>query len=304
MNFLADLARLCDSWLAANGFAFSATALGPPMGTPEINALYRYFNLHWRRPSAAPRRIHRSRELTYSDDVAAGVAQVEHELMAGIDLLPRLSRRMPKAHQNNDPRKNDHLLADWDVHHLHLGLDSDRLPSGQIRGTDMVLFCILEPRDAYLIQVLAHEAFADPVLLEIVFANWPQLFTRLPLAPGAATTREKIKTAHSGGIIPLTTLANGFVAVPRGGGFATSGHSVRALQLATEWADVTSRWEDCVQDALPELLDAARARSAVIPASIRVELDFDGGRWSAIHWEIESRLYLPGPPPGLELPVS
>ena len=289
MGFLSDLARLCDSWLLAGGFALSPNNLGPPMGRPEINTLYRYFNLH------------RSRELSYPGDVATGVAQVEHELLTGIDLWPRLSRRLPKAYQNNDPRKNDHLLADWDIHHLHLGVDSDRLPNGQVRGDKLVLFCILDPEDAYLIQVLDHDAFSEPALLEIVYADWPHLFTPLALSPGAPPSKGKIRAARDSGIVPLTTLANGFVPAPRGGGYTTSGHSFRALRLATQWADVTSQWEDCARKALLELLDAARARREVIPGKIRVELAFDDGHWSAIYWEIESRLELPEPPPELML---
>jgi len=66
---------------------------------------------------------------------------------------------------------------------------------------------------------------------------------------------------------------------------------------------LTSQWEDCARRALPELLDAALARRAVIPSAIRVELDCDDGRWSAIYWEIESRLELPEPPPELSLPM-
>jgi hypothetical protein len=167
----------------------------------------------------------------------------------------------------------------------------------------MVLFCILERSDAYLIQVLGHEAFSDPQLLEIIYSNWPELLTPLAIAPGAPATMESVKAARDGGVIPLTTLGNGFVAVPRGSGFTTSGHSFRALRLATEWADVTSRWEECVGEALPELLDASRERGNVVPDSIRIELDLDHGRWSAVLWEIESRLNLPGPPPELDLPA-
>jgi hypothetical protein len=227
---------------------------------------------------------------------------VERELTAGIDVWPRLSRRLPKPAENNDPRKNDHLLADWDIHHLHLGLDTDRIPSGQIRGTKLVLFCILDSRDAYLIQVLDHESFSEPELLEIVYANWPHLLAPLALEPGEPPTRDRIKAARAGGLTPITALRTGFVAVPRGGGITTSGHSFRALRLATEWAEVTSRWEECVRDRLPELLAAARQRGDVVPDELRIELDFDPDerRWVAIHWEIESRLNLPGPPPGLE----
>jgi len=305
-NFLDDLARLCDAWLMAAGFALSATALGPPMGVgvQEINVLYRYFNLHRRCPAAVPRRIHRARDLACPVELAPGLAQVENELTAGTDLTPRLSRRMPKQHQNNDPRKNDHLLADWDIHHLHLGLDADRRPEGQIPGTKLVLFCILDPHDAYLIQVLDHDAFSDPELLEIVHANWPSLLRPLAIDPGDPQTREKVAAARASGILPITGLRGGFVAVPRGGGFTTSGHSFRALRLATDWADVTSQWEECVRQALPELLAAARERGDVVPDAIRVELELDKGSWSAVLWAIESRLHLPAPPAGLRLSVS
>ncbi len=304
LDFLSDLARLCDSWLVADGFALSEANLGAPMGRLEINTLYRYFNLHRRRPSAVPRRVHRSRELSYPSNVATGIAQVEHELLTGIDLWPRLSRRLPKVQQNNDPRKNDHLLADWDIYHLHLGVDSDRVPSGQIRGDKFVLFCILDPEDAYLIQVLDHDAFSEPALLEIVYANWSQLMMPLALYPGAPPAKAKIREARESGVVALTTLANGFVPAPRGGGYTTSGHSLRALRLATQWADVTSQWEDCARQSLSALLDAARGRRAVIPEAIRVELDFDDGRWWAVYWEIESRLELPEPPPDLTMPLE
>lgn len=303
LDFLADLARMCDAWLVADGFPLSEAHLGRPMGRPEINTLYRYFNLRRRRPAAVPRRVHRSREFNCPSEVSAGLAQVEAELLNGIDLWPRLSRRMPKPHANNDPRRNDHLLAHWDIHHLHLGLESDRLQSGQIRGTKMVLFCILDPDDAYLIQVFDHEAINDAVLLEIVRANWPHLLTPLPLHGGPAASKENIKAARESGVVPLTTLPDGFVPASRGGGFTSSGHSLRALRLATDWAKVTSLWEDCTQEALPEIVEAAHARGAAVPDVIRVELDFEDGDWSALHLGIDSRLMLPPPPDGMRLPM-
>lgn len=143
-----------------------------------------------RMPVARPRRVHISPELLANParrGYGGGLAAVLREVATGGDLRPRLSTaiehaytpRVPPLLARRRPRERhvDRLLADWGLHHLHLGDGQHRKSPEFIRRTPHVLFVALKSDDAYLVDLAEHEShganWSALTILEVVVRNWP-----------------------------------------------------------------------------------------------------------------------------------
>ena len=142
-------------------------------------------------PQARPRRVHISSDLldnhdrlAYSDGLVAALGEIAH----GHDLRPRTSTAIEHAYTPWTPpllargrpgqRHVDRLLADWGLHHLHLGTTPHPKRPEFVSRTRHVLFVAFKPEDAYLVDVAEHESdganWSALKLLEIVVRNWPE----------------------------------------------------------------------------------------------------------------------------------
>ena len=149
-----------------------------------------YAGWRGRVPPARPRRVHISSDLldnddrlTYSDGLKAALDDIAH----GHDLRPRASTAVGHAYTPSTPpllargrssqRHVDRLLADWGLHHLHLGTTPHPKRPEFVSRTRHVLFVAFKPDDAYLVDIAEHESdganWSALKLLEIVVRNWP-----------------------------------------------------------------------------------------------------------------------------------
>jgi len=228
--------------------------------------------------------VHRSVAFKCPKKHTAGLAIVEDKLVRGETVHPHLSRKL------HDVEYHDALLNDWSIQHLHLG--TTYMPNGLIKGTGEILYCIIEPDDVYFIQVMDHHRFSEPEMLEIVNANWPTLLVRVPLFAGTPPTAAKVKQYRKANLVSLMTLRDGTVVAPRGGGCATSGHSVKATISASHWAWLTDQWESMVRSQLSALIADARQRNIDVPARIRFLLWENDNVWHAVAPKLEGALLI------------
>jgi hypothetical protein len=142
-----------------------------------------YANYRSRRISVRPRRVHRSDTLRDRTDLASeerdAIDAIEERFTAGGDLYPNQSTTILS------PLSKDGLLADWDIHHLHLGLASGKptVPPF-VNRTANVLLVRATADAAYLIDCLPHGVGADPPwwdidLPETIHRNWPESIQHL-----------------------------------------------------------------------------------------------------------------------------
>jgi hypothetical protein len=141
-------------------------------------------------PGAHPRRVHISRELLANPDrkqYGDGLAALLCEVANGNDLRPRMSTAIEHAYSPSVPsvlarrrpreRHVDRLLADWGLHHLHLGDEPHGKRPEFVKRTPHVLFVAFKPDDAYLVDVAEHESdganWSALAILEGVVRNWP-----------------------------------------------------------------------------------------------------------------------------------
>lgn len=163
----------------------------PPAAAGELanedlaSLLISYGSWRARFVPARPRQVHESRELQQHPrrgQHEPALRRIVEEIHTGEDLTPRLSGRVHAAHlteaaSRGRPRHaredRDLLLADWGLHHLHLG---SRRRKGRYTRTDDVLIVYFTATDAYLVDLAGHDDnWAAVRLLEIIVRNWPQI---------------------------------------------------------------------------------------------------------------------------------
>lgn len=157
-----------------------------------------YATWRGRVPAAQPRNVHVSRELFNNPDRAhysAGLSHVLREVAQGDSLRPRMSTLIehaytPRTHPLLTRKRHrrqpevDRLLGDWGLHHLHVYSEPHRSRPGFTRRSPHVLFAAFTSRDAYLIDLVAHETeganWAALAILEVIVNNWPEAGILLP----------------------------------------------------------------------------------------------------------------------------
>lgn len=168
------------------------------MSSLDFRPLHQFYSA-WRgrTPDARPRRVHISRELLENPDrlvYAEGLAAAFRDIVNGDDLRQRMSTAVGHAYapwippvlasRRQSTRHLDPLLADWGLHHVHLGIGPHRKLPGFLARSDHVLFVAFRRDDAYLVDLARHESdganWAALGILEVVVRNWPDAGILVP----------------------------------------------------------------------------------------------------------------------------
>jgi hypothetical protein len=215
---------------------------------PERNTV-RFLNAFGRRiPAIKPRCIHESSELSIPPACRSDYDALVGLLRNGGDLRPYLSRDILKKSRAD---RNDGLLNSWGIQHLHL----------RSEGSAELLFCVIGEEDAYLIQLLRHDAqhlWVDTQLVQILHDNWPALIARgrhdglLPEAIPAAR-RAALRDYNANFAI---TVSDGTVYLPLAGGTMASGDSQEDWMNCDKIFWEIDHWQSIVSQNAAEIRNA------------------------------------------------
>lgn len=137
--------------------------------------------------SPIPRTVHVSEHFTAPKKYDAAIEQITHDLKVGNNVNARLSRRI-----KDKKVYTDRMLADWGIHHLHLGEEviSKGKYEGLIEGNKEILFVWVTNNEAYLIGIFDHDSWTKTQVLEIVHDNWYHLLKPFEMPRDVSLTRE------------------------------------------------------------------------------------------------------------------
>lgn len=150
-----------------------------PKTDDPLGPLARVFTLTRSLIAPAPRKIKVASNFVCPEHLRLGYEQLLLEIEQGKDLSPRASRK-----QRDSKVFVDKMLADWGVHHLHLG--SDYIKKGKnkglVQGNKEILFVYVTQDYVHIIDVFDHCSWAKEKVLQVVHDNWPELIEvyRLP----------------------------------------------------------------------------------------------------------------------------
>lgn len=205
-----------------------------------------------RRPAPRKRVVHLSTLLRGSqacEDNRQVIDEIVADLTAGVDVVPRLSKA---AHAPAVQRGSkivlqgpDRLLAEWGIHHLHLGAVRD----GWAARTRDLLFAVIRPDDAYLLVVLPHGRWTDRSILETAVREWPaaELFAPVHGATGISAEyneadHERLRNAG----VTVIQEVDDKIYMPQGQ--ALTGTSLPVVRAAQEFLIVLEQAENAAQE--------------------------------------------------------
>jgi len=161
LHFKNDFENYMRANLAANGFR--------PVPT-EINELYiGYCNILLRRIEPHKRKIQKSDVFECPKKFREGLQTLESAILKGDNLLPWQSKNILNTGYH------DRLFYDHGIRHLHLGEKKEDDSNFMLR-TGSLLYCIVDLKTVYFIQILEHGEENPGELVATAKNNWPDLF--------------------------------------------------------------------------------------------------------------------------------
>ena len=240
----------------------------------EIDALddrdvrIRYYEAPRRRPTSAQRRIETADDFVCPQELQAGRNVLQAKVRKGQDINSHLS----KGHASI--KCLDGLLAEWGVHHFHLGTDPDPRNKNYIGRTGPLLYAVITDDSFLAINVYDHRCFNDISILESVHRNWPELVRRYRVngvIGGEWTAADRgMLRANSANI--LTSVSDGTVYMPITGGVNASGMNAEALKTSDYWhiwiRELQREFETELDSFLPLLRERGYAGEIDIDAQL------------------------------------
>jgi hypothetical protein len=229
-DFLADLRGIVLGRLAAEGYTAD-----PSLTTEAM--LWNLLKIQHRRIDRRKRRVEwsiqlRRRQDSLLEDIVVALGRIVIAAESGDDLNPFLSRDLAS---NKAFKREDMMLNELGVHHLHLGAGVNG--RGLVSGRDELLFAFVTDEAIHLIEVFDHKSFGDEEAFRTAQGNWPQLFEgrKAQIAPSRdpqAITPEQRKVLRSKHANVLVAATDGTLFFPPGGGMMSNGMSPSVLTQA------------------------------------------------------------------------
>jgi hypothetical protein len=280
MDFFADLSVVTKQKLIGAGYTVDANA------TPD-SICVNYMNVLRRRVAVGPRDVKTAKTLDCPTDLKSGFERFVEKTKSGADLRPHQSTRI------KDSDYEDAMLNDWGIHHFHLGTSTTA--RGFIERTGPILYALVTPSTLYCIGVLPHNEWANQEMIEIVHREWPEAIERFRLkgvrllAPITDQDRLKFRKA---GLNAMTSVQDGTVYAPLGGGYTTARTSAMVRMAVNDWRHLCRKLEEIVAGHGAFFLEGARSANVTLPAKFRISLRFLHGMATAFEPSSEAKLHL------------
>lgn len=245
--------------------------------------LIRYNNWLHRLIQPVPRSVHYSREFTANPIRAthqSALDAIARDIQTGADLTPRLSKGIRHgyvANSSSETPDKDLMLNDWGVHHLHLGINPDPRDPKFIERTSDLLFVIVRPRAAYVLNIFAHQTWTCREIVRIAVSNWPGVDHFLELrgvtAPAGTgyTETEHQELRRSG--VAVATSVDGRTFVGRGM-LSTAGTSLDSKDASAQLMRKVTNFEDLSANKPDQIAKLLREAGVQPPATPDFEFLF------------------------------
>lgn len=224
MDLCGDMEEIARSTLIARGIDKDKVAiLSNPLKTLIEHDIFSI-------PTQKRKSVY-SKEFQCPAGYEKALSDLNRKIEMGEDINPFLSTRREYADAK------DALLFDWGIHHLHL---TRRYNSkGRPMRSDYLLFVYCTDSTMYFIQAYRHDSnpFVRDGLLKIIACNWPNILRRFRIDDGYLIKkidnkdRTSLRKSH---VLSLTEI-DGKIYFPPGGGYASDGSAVWAVQKADNY---------------------------------------------------------------------
>lgn len=249
-NFRADwIARLRTELTSSRGWPLHEVA---SLNDNEVPS--RYFDAQLRRITPAPRLIEIGDTFICPPKLQAGLVSLKSKVEQGVDINSHLS----KGHASMT--NLDGLLADWGVHHFHLGIAPDPGNPTYSGRTGPLLYALVTEDAFYVIGVYSHRDFEDQSVLEAIHRNWPELISNYRVKGVTAETlnAKERRALRNNNANVITAVADGTTYGPLTGGVMANGVNTQAVRYADYWEMWINTLQGEVETQLEKILPDLR----------------------------------------------
>ena len=265
-DFIADWIAHLRILLGTQGWSATDVA-----GLADNDVPAHYFDAAGRRIAAVPRAIVFADVFSCPPQNQAGWDALQEKIRSGQDLNPHLSVRHASL------LNPDGLLAEWGIHHFHLGVRPHPKKLGFVERSGPTVFGLVSDHTFYALGVFPHGSFADNDILEAVHRNWPELIARYKVngVTGEAWTREQRTNFRRSNANVMSVVADGTVYMPTTGGVMASGMNAEAMRAGDFWYYRLRAVQEDVQSKLEaEILPSLRANGYTDAPEVEARLRF------------------------------
>lgn len=236
-----------------------------------------FFNFRRRLIPPMPRKVFKASTFSCPPIYSAGLALLERRIVAGENLAPYLSRKLPRLDFN------DGLLNDWGIYHLHLGTEQDE--KGRIKGTKEILFARFDETAAYFLGIEGHGAWTRREFVQIIHDNWPKTIDRFRqkrvLGMREKFSDSEFATLRRKNVNTTIQVTDGAVYLPMGGGFMADGTSTLVRFEADYWQLRVQSLTEYVKTNLEELARQCAEAGVELPERCEFKLQILNDEWFA-----------------------
>jgi hypothetical protein len=204
-------------------------------GTDEVESIddmdipYAFFDTLPRKLKIRPRSAKLSAEFQCPPALEIQWQALKNKIENGGDLNPHLSTRHTSI---SNP---DGMLAEWDVHHFHLGTQPHPKNPSFVKRTGPLVFARIDDEAAYVIGIYDHNGnFENTGILEILHQNSPDTISRYRVFGVTGSPLEKaerrVLRSKNGNVLIATR--DGAVYMPISSGVVSSGKRISSMVQA------------------------------------------------------------------------
>lgn len=265
-NFESDwLSHLRDQMINVQGWSVDQVS-----ALDEGDVPIHYFDALRRRIRAVPRAIETADDFACPTDHQSGWDTLQEKVRKGNDINSHLSMRHASL------LNPDGLLAEWGVHHFHLGIAPAPKHPAYIARTGPLVYALVTDTTFYAINVFSHQNFEDDRVLESIHRNWPQLIEkyRAQRVTGEALTADQRRALRGKNANVFSCVSDGTVYSPIAGGVMASGVNAEAVWFADYWRFRIRELQPALEAKLDELLPLLEQNGYVGEPEIEAKLQF------------------------------
>jgi hypothetical protein len=238
----------------------------------DNDGYYSYFDTLrlQRKIPAIPRSIKISDNFNCPSIHQAGWEILQQKVQSGQDINPYLSKK------HASPTNADGLLAEWGVHHFHLGTTPDPINPNYMARTGPLLYAFIADGLFCAIDVFSHISFEDNRVLECIHRNWPEMISRYRAkgVTGESLSPDTRKTLRKKNTNVLSSVSDGTVYMPLTGGVMASGLTAEALRHGDYWLIEVDKLQKTLNTKLGNLLPELRRHGYTGEPKIEAKLQF------------------------------
>jgi hypothetical protein len=180
----------------------------------------------------------------------AGWKALQDKVRKGDDLNPHLSTDHASLFNA------DGLLAEWQVHHFHLGTKPLKGNPYFVCRTGPLVFALVDDISFCAINVYEHGGWEEVSIIESVHRNWPDMVSAYQVRgiPGETLDKKQRRTLRQNNTNVFTSTADGTVYCPIGGGVSSSGVKTESGADADRWRNEIQLLQSTMETQLCDLI--------------------------------------------------